>query len=93
MKLDDYVEQTLVDIANGVSRARQKAPVGIAPATVNGKQVSTAQMVSFEIIVVVNKEAEGGLKVFSVADFGGAVSSAHTNRLSFQIPVYFQDKI
>ncbi len=92
MKLDEYVEKTLVDIANGVSRARQNAPVGIAPASVDGISVATAQMVQFEITVVVSKGAEGGIKVFALGSAGASADSEHSNRISFEIPVYFQDK-
>ena len=92
MKLDEYVEKTLVDIANGVSKARQNAPVGIAPASVDGKFVASAQLVKFEISVVVSKDVEGGIKVFSIGSGGASVGSEQSNKITFEIPVYFQDK-
>ncbi len=90
MKLDEYVKQTLVDIAKGVSEAKDEALVGIAPGYVDGEKVFAAQMISFEIIVTTEKEAGGGIRVLSLGDIKAGGNIQNTNRISFDVPVFFQ---
>ena len=90
MKLDEYVKQTLVDIAKGVSEAKKEALVGIAPGYVDGEKVFAAQMISFEINVTTEKEAGGGIKVLSLGDLKAGGKTLHTNKITFEVPVFFQ---
>ncbi len=90
MKLDQYVEQTLVDISKGVAEAKKKALVGIAPGYVDGEKVFSVQLIKFEIVVTVEKEGSGGISVLSFGDIKGKLNVEHTNKLTFEVPVYFQ---
>ena len=88
MKLDEFVMQTLVDISNGVEQAKREALVHIAPASIDGETLYQPQIVRFEVAVTVNAEAGGGIKVFSLGDLKAQGSSAHTNKITFDVPVY-----
>lgn len=90
MKLDEFVKQTLLDITNGVAQAQAEAKLWIAPGKVEGEPRITPQMVSFEVAVTVNKEGSGGVSVWSVGEVKGGASSESVNRISFEVPVYFQ---
>lgn len=90
MKLDEYIEQTLIDISKGVSEAKKKALVGIAPGYVDGEKVFSAQLIKFEIVVTVEKEGSGGIQVLTFGDLKGKLNIEHTNKLTFEVPVYFQ---
>jgi hypothetical protein len=90
MKLDDYVNGTLMEITNGVAAAQEEALLYIAPGYVNGIKQEEAQMVAFEVGLTVSKEMGGGISVFSIGDAKAGASSEQVNRVSFSIPVYFQ---
>lgn len=89
MKLDEYVRQTLLDITNGVEQAQRKSKLFIAPVSIEGQVVVQAQMVRFEIAVTVSKEAGGGIRVFSLGDLKAQGNSEYTNKIEFEVPVYF----
>lgn len=93
MKLDQYIEQTLVDIAKGVAEARNRAAVSIAPGYVDGKNVAVVQMIKFEISVTVEKEGSSGISVLSFGDIKDKIDSTHINKLTFDVPIYFEGKI
>lgn len=90
MKLDEFVEQTLVDISKGVSEAKKKSSVWIAPGYVDGEKVFSEQLVKFEVAVTVEKEGSGGISVLSFADLKGNFKTESTNKIVFDVPVYFQ---
>ena len=90
MKLDEYVKQTLLDITNGVAAAKLESKLWIAPGYVDGDKVFAPQPVSFDIAVTVNKEAGGGIQVWSFGDLKAGRSSEQVNRISFAVPIYFQ---
>jgi len=90
MKLDEYVKRTLLDITKGVTEAQKVSQLHIAPGFVENEAIITPQMVAFEIAVTVNKEAGGGINVWSIGDVKAQGSSERTNRISFEVPVYFQ---
>ena len=90
MKLDEFVKQTLIDITNGVAEAQSKAKLWIAPGMVEGEPKISPQMVTFEVAVTVNKEGSGGISVWSIGELKGGASSESVNRISFEVPVYFQ---
>ena len=92
MKLEEFVKQTLLDITNGVAQAQAEAKLWIAPGKVEGEPKLTPQMVSFEVAVTVNKEGSGGISVWSLGELKGAASSESLNRISFEVPVYFQSQ-
>ncbi len=88
MKLDEYVKQTLLDISNGVEQAQRESMHFIAPGYVNGERIVERQAVSFEVVVTVNKEVGGGISVFSIGDAKAHGESEHTNKISFEVPIY-----
>ncbi|MCR9123771.1 MAG: hypothetical protein NXH91_16010 [Phyllobacteriaceae bacterium] len=88
MKLDEYVKQTLLDITNGVADAKQEAMLRIAPGMIDGQPIVEPQMVRFEVAVTISNEAGGGIKVFSLGDLKAQGTSAHTNKIAFEVPVY-----
>ena len=90
MKLDEFVKQTLLDITKGVADAQQEALLYVAPGFVENKKRTELQLVKFEVVVTVNQEAGGGIRVWSLGDAKANVSSEKTNRISFDVPVYFQ---
>jgi hypothetical protein len=90
MKLDEFVRQTLLDITNGVAQAQLETKLYIAPGHVENRKLIEPQFVKFEVIVSVNKEAGGGISVWSFGDVRSGYSSEHSNRISFDVPVYFQ---
>ncbi|WP_156790768.1 hypothetical protein [Rhodobacter ferrooxidans] len=92
MKLDEFVKQTLLDITNGVADAQETAKLWIAPGTVEGEPKLAPQMVSFEVALTVNKGGGGGISVWSLGDLKGQASSESMNRVSFDVPVYFQSQ-
>ena len=89
MKLDEYVRQTLLDITNGVEQAQRESMLFIAPGSINGERIAQAQMVKFQVTVSASKEAGGGIKVFSLGDLKTHGNLEHTNKIEFEIPVYF----
>lgn len=96
MKLSEFVEQTLVDICQGVEDAKSKTSMAIAPGSLNGKTLDEVQYVGFTVAVTTEKAAGGGIKIFS-ADFAGDVSHQNMNQINFEIPIifnaYIKDKI
>ena len=90
MNLEDYVEQTLLDITNGVAKAQKLSILSIAPGSLDGERILAPQMVSFDIAVTVSKEGGGGIQVWSFGDLSAKGSAEHSNRISFSVPVYFQ---
>ena len=90
MKLDEFVKQTLLDITNAVADAQGQAQLFIAPGSVEGRKLETPQMISFEVVVTTSKEAGGGISILSFGDAKAGVSKENSNRISFEVPVYFQ---
>ena len=90
MRLDDFVRQTLIDITNGVTEAQKKSKLYIAPGYIEGMKLTSPQMVDFEIAVTVNKEAGGGIQIWSLGDVKASGHSINVNKISFSVPVYFQ---
>ena len=89
MKLEESVEQTLMDITNGVFAAQTKSPASIAPGLVEGVKITTPQMISFEVAVTTSKEGGGGINISSIIEAGGSMNSEYINKISFNVPVYF----
>ena len=89
MKLEDFVRQTLLDITNGVTEAREKSRIWIAPGYVDGKEVYSLQPVNFEGAVTVGKEGGGGIQVWSVGEMSAKGSIEHVNKVSFSVPINF----
>lgn len=90
MKLDEFVKQTLLDITNGVASAQQEALLYVAPGFVDNEKVVEYQLVKFEVAVTVNQDAGAGIQVFSFGNAKASVQSEKINRISFDVPVYFQ---
>ena len=90
MKLEDFVKQTLLDITNGVAAAQLESPLWVAPGSIEGKKLTTPQMVAIEVSVTTSKEGGGSINIWSAASAKAGVSSEQLNRISFEVPVYFQ---
>lgn len=59
MQLDNFIEETLVPIVNGINNAKDKLNVSnaiIAPGRVDGKSVTKLRYIDFEVLVSINKE-------------------------------------
>lgn len=89
MRLDEFVKQTLVEITKGVAEAQEEALLYIAPGYVNGIRQEDRQTVSIEVAVTVSSEGGGGISVFSMGDLKGSHSKETANKISFDIPIYF----
>ncbi|WP_339862484.1 hypothetical protein [Paremcibacter congregatus] len=92
MKLKEFVKMTLLDITEGVSEAQQTSPSWIAPGRVEGEKVTLPQHVSFEVVVTTNKEGGGSISVLSMAEIKAEGKTEQLNRITFDVPVYFQAK-
>ena len=90
MKLDQYIRQTLIDISKGATEAKEQASVWIAPGYVEGEKVLSDQLVKSEVVVTVEKEGSAGVDVVSFADLKGKLNVEHTNKITSNLPVYFQ---
>ena len=90
MKLDEFVEKTLLDITNGVAAAQEKSLLCIAPGFVENEKRVEMQLVKFEVVVTTSKDAGGGIRIWSAGEVKASGSSENTNRISFDVPVYFQ---
>ena len=90
MKLEDFVKQTLLDITNGVANAQKEALLYVASGTVENETQTEPQFVKFEVVVTVNQAAGGGIQVWSLGNAKANMLSEKTNRISFDVPVYFQ---
>lgn len=89
MKLDQFVKQTLLDITRGIAEAQEESLLYIAPGYVNGVRQESGQSVAFEVAVTISTEGGGGIDVFSVGSLKGQHSHEAVNRISFEVPVYF----
>lgn len=89
MKLDEFVKQTLLDITNGVVAAQETSKLWIAPGYINGKIIEQAHDVKFEVSVTVATEGGGGIKILSFGELNAGAKSESTNKLVFEIPIYF----
>lgn len=95
MKLEDFVTQTLLDITRGVDKAQKNAPSWIAPGHVIGqtkKEILDPQYISFDVAVTTSKEGGTSINVLAFGKAEGNMSSQNVNKISFQVPVYFQAK-
>jgi hypothetical protein len=90
VKLDEFVKQTLLDITNGVAEAQLATKLYIAPGFVENQRLTEPQMVKFDVVVTVSKEAGGGVSIWSLGDIKAGANSEQTNKISFEVPVYFQ---
>jgi hypothetical protein len=61
MKLEEFISQSLIEICNGIKKARSTLnhpnPI-IAPARAEGKDVFQTRLIDFEILVAVNEKNE-----------------------------------
>lgn len=89
MKLEEFVKQTLMDITNGVFNAQSESPSSIAPGIVEGVKMTKPQLISFEVAVTTSKEGGGGINISSMIEAGGSMNSEYINKISFDVPVYF----
>ena len=89
MDLRTFVHRTIADIMSGVDDARREFGVAVAPGVVNGKPVYEARTVDFEIAITSSSDGSGGVKVVAIADVSGSVKQESMNRISFSVPVYF----
>jgi hypothetical protein len=90
MKLQDFVEKTLLEITRGVAEAQKKASVWIAPGRVEGDVEKSPSHVNFEVGVTTNAEGGGQIEILSFVKSSVKGASQHTNKISFSVPVYYQ---
>lgn len=90
MKLQDFVEKTLLEITSGVAAAQKKSNVWIAPGRVEGDVEKSPSQVNFEVAVTTSAEGGGQIDILSIANATAKGSSQHMNKISFSVPVYFQ---
>lgn len=90
MQLEEFVRRTLLDITNAVYEARRSAPLAIAPGYVEGSAILEPQMINFEVAVTISAEGGGSISIWSIVDAKGQRSSQNSNKISFNVPVYFQ---
>ncbi|WP_297780677.1 trypco2 family protein [uncultured Roseovarius sp.] len=90
MDLSEFVAETLVEIEKGVRSARsQSTGPWIALGNVGMQPVWGAEKVTFEVAVTTSAEGGGGIKVFSFGEVKGGVSREAVNRITFNVPVFF----
>lgn len=89
MKLDEFVKQTLTDIAKGVADAQEESLFYIAPGYVNGERQEQGQIVKFEVAVTVNSEGAGGVSILALGKVEGSHARESASRISFDVPVFF----
>lgn len=95
MELKDFIEYVLVDIAEGITAARDRVgdKIAINPHEVNGKLVTEKDYIAFDIAVSVNEQSEhlkqkgikGGLRI--------TVVSASANSAKEEKSGYASEKI
>lgn len=90
MKLEEYVKQTLLAITNGVEAAQRESKLFIAPGRIDDEIIRPPQMATFEVTITATKDAGGSISVWSFGDLKAGGNSAETNKISFEVPVYFQ---
>lgn len=86
MQLEDFIEETLIAICNGVKKAKLKLNVDnpvIAPGRIEGKMIAEVRYIDFEVLVSVNEnnqlQVEGGLSGKASIGFAKAEGSVDGN--------------
>lgn len=76
MRLSDFIEDTLYEIALGVqlAQARAKDLMAINPGSLNGELIDERSYVDFDVSIVVTDEA--GTKTSGSGKLGGAIKVA-----------------
>jgi hypothetical protein len=101
MNLSEFVESTLLEIMDGVSRAQDQWHACGRKGHVNPhwggyeQGEKTLREVAFDVAVTVEdgtaKEAKGGLRVVSIIEAGGSAKaeskSSSVSRVSFSVPI------
>lgn len=89
MRLDEYIEKSLADIAKEVTCAQWHANVSIAPARIEGRPIFEPQFVKSEIEVTTSIEGGGKINVLSLAELNAADIGRRSHRIVFEVPVHF----
>lgn len=92
MKLEKFVTETLLEITKGVEAAKVGSNLSIAPGRVEGELQLKPSLVSFEVAVTTNADGEAGISVLAFGKLEGKIAHEYVNRISFNVPVYFQAK-
>ncbi|MFA7638390.1 MAG: hypothetical protein WCY02_03675 [Parvibaculum sp.] len=105
MELKQYISETLVEICEAVSDAKEKVRksvgIAIAPGTIDSVAQSAPSLIEFDISILVSdtssKEGKGSARIKVVAvDFqmggsaGGSSKAESQQRIRFSVPVFFQ---
>jgi hypothetical protein len=90
MELETFVSETIVAISNGVCDARDKSQIWVAPGKVEGKEVTTPQMIDSEVAITASTDGGGKINVASMVEAGAETSRSNEHRIRFSVPVYFQ---
>ena len=91
MNLKDYIKDVLVSITEAVEESKKESPLSIAPGLVEGKKITDPQFIKFEVAVTTSNEAGGGINVLPFKA-EGSHTTENINRISFEVPVYFNAK-
>ena len=85
MRLSQFIEDTLFEIARGVQRgqARAKDLIAISPSRLDGELVHEKSFIDFDVSVVVNDTATGGKG--GIAKVGGEISVASIGKFSAEL--------
>ncbi|WP_306148749.1 MULTISPECIES: hypothetical protein [unclassified Roseibium] len=89
MNLDEFVKRSLLAVTKGVVDAQEESLLFIAPGHINGKRIEKAHEVKFEVSVTVSAEGGGGIQVLSFGELKAGAKTESTNKLTFEVPVYF----
>jgi hypothetical protein len=92
ISIQEFVRDALLQIVKGVDEARDQTDISIAPSFVEGNLQKLGNSVHFDLSITISKDAKGGLKVANIVEVGGTASSMTLNRVSFDVPVWFQGR-
>ena len=92
MKLKDFIEQSLLEICEGIQNAKPKTDIAIAPGQLNGVPIQEANKIKFNIMVTTEQSGGGGINILPI-DISGNLSHQNVNQIEFEVPIYFNSYI
>ncbi|MCV6597340.1 MAG: hypothetical protein OIF40_09695 [Mangrovicoccus sp.] len=92
MKVGDFIRETLLEIIRGVEEAGEQSSTAIAPSSIDEENTREKTSVNFEIQVLVDSKASGGLRVLQFAEANAEANKQSSQKVSFEVPIYFGTK-
>jgi len=85
MRLSDFIQDTLYEIALGVEIARARAVdlIPISPSTLDGEQIEEKSYVDFDVSIVVNETTDTATG--STGKIGGEIKVASIAKISAEV--------